>query len=213
MPEPDKHVKEITKRLKKLYPEPIVELDYTTPFELLIASLLAAQNRDTTINKITIDLFKKYGGPSDYVAVDSEELQTDIHLSGFFRQKTKAIKALSQKLIDDFGGEVPSTMEELLTLPGIGRKTANVILGFAMGIPSGIVVDTHHLRLMPLLGLSVQKLADKMEKEMVALVPKKDWILWSSMITLHGRRVCVAKKPKCEICVLNDICPSAFQIS
>ena len=205
-------VAEITKRLKKLYPEPIVELDYTTPFELLIASLLAAQNRDTTINKITVDLFRKYRGPADYVAVDSAELEQDIHLSGFFRQKTKAIKALSQKLLDDFGSEVPTTMDELLTLPGIGRKTANVILGFAMGIPSGIVIDTHHLRLMSLMGLSFQKLADKMEKEMVEKVPKKNWILWSSMITLHGRRICVARKPKCEICVLNDICPSAFKV-
>ena len=204
-----KHVTEISKRLKKLYPEPVVELDYTTPFELIIASLLAAQNRDTTINKITPTLFRKYRGPADYVAVDSEELEQDIHLSGFFRQKTKAIKALSQKLIDDFGGEVPTTMEELLTLPGIGRKTANVVLGFAMGRAEGIVVDVHHLRVIPRLGLSSQKTADKMEKEMLEVVPKKDWIHWSSSITLHGRRVCVAKKPKCEICVLNDICPSS----
>ena len=204
---------EIAKRLKRLYPEPIVELDYTTPFELMVASVLAAQNRDTTINKITPNLFRKYRGPADYVAADTAELEQDIHLSGFFRQKTKAIKALSQKLVDNFGGEVPQTMDELLTLPGIGRKTANVILSFAMGKAEGIVVDTHHLRLMPRLGLSQQKLADKMEKEMLEIVPKKDWIMWSSMITLHGRRVCIAKKPKCKDCVLNDICPSAFQIS
>lgn len=202
-------VNEIQKRLKKLYPEPVVELDYTTPFELLVASLLAAQNRDTTINKITPNLFRKYRGPADYVAVDSAELEEDIHLSGFFRQKTKAIKALSQKLIDDFGGKVPKTMAELITLPGIGRKTANVVLGFAMGKAEGIVVDVHHLRVIPRLGLSSQKTADKMEKEMLEVVPKKDWLHWSSSITLHGRRVCVAKKPKCEICVLNDICPSS----
>ena len=204
---------EIAKRLKRLYPEPIVELDYTTPFELMVASVLAAQNRDTTINKITPNLFRKYRGPADYVAADTAELEQDIHLSGFFRQKTKAIKALSQKLVDNFGGEVPQTMDELLTLPGIGRKTANVILSFAMGKAEGIVVDTHHLRLMPRLGLSQQKLADRMEREMLEIVPKKDWIMWSSMITLHGRRVCIAKKPKCKDCVLNDICPSAFQIS
>lgn len=202
-------VNEIRKRLKKVYPEPVVELDYTTPFELLVASLLAAQNRDTTINKITPNLFRKYRGPADYVAVDSAELEQDIHLSGFFRQKTKAIKALSQKLIDDFSGEVPQTMAELITLPGIGRKTANVVLGFAMGKAEGIVVDVHHLRVIPRLGLSSQKTADKMEKEMLEVVPKKDWLHWSSSITLHGRRVCVAKKPKCEICVLNDICPSS----
>ena len=203
---------EIAKRLKRLYPEPIVELDYTTPFELMVASVLAAQNRDTTINKITPNLFRKYRGPADYVAADTAELEQDIHLSGFFRQKTKAIKALSQKLVDNFGGEVPQTMDELLTLPGIGRKTANVILSFAMGKAEGIVVDTHHLRLMPRLGLSQQKLADKMEREMFEIVPKKDWIMWSSMITLHGRRICVAKKPKCQDCILNDVCPSAFKI-
>ena len=206
------HAAEIAKRLKRLYPKPIVELDYTTPFELMVASVLAAQNRDTTINKITPNLFRKYRGPADYVAADPTELEQDIHLSGFFRQKTKAIKALSQKLVDDFRGEVPQTMDELLTLPGIGRKTANVILSFAMGKAEGIVVDTHHLRLMSRLGLSQQKLADKMEREMLEIVPKKDWIMWSSMITLHGRRICVAKKPKCWDCVLNDICPSAFKI-
>ena len=203
---------EIAKRLKRLYPEPIVELDYTTPFELMVASVLAAQNRDTTINKITPNLFRKYRGPADYVAADPVELEQDIHLSGFFRQKTKAIKALSQRLVDNFGSQVPQTMDELLTLPGIGRKTANVILSFAMGKAEGIVVDTHHLRLMPRLGLSQQKLADKMEREMFEIVPKKDWIMWSSMITLHGRRICVAKKPKCQDCILNDVCPSAFKI-
>jgi endonuclease-3 len=207
------HATVIMKRLKTLYPEPIVELDYTTPFQLIIASLLAAQNRDTTINKITPNLFRKYNGPADYVAVDVAELEEDIHLSGFFRQKTKAIKALSQKLVDDFDGEVPQTMEELLTLPGIGRKTANVVLSFAMAIPAGIVIDTHHIRLSERLGLSKQKLADKIEKELVEIIPKKDWIMWSSSITLHGRRVCIAKKPKCGECVLSDICPSAFQLS
>jgi endonuclease-3 len=205
-------VVEISKRLKKLYPEPLVELDYTTPFELMVASLLAAQNRDTNINKITPNLFRKYHGSADYVAVGSEELEQDIHLSGFFRQKTKAIKALSQKLIDDFGGEVPQTMEELLTLPGIGRKTANVVLSFAFGITSGIVVDTHHIRLSERLGLSDKKGADKIEKDLLEIVPKKDWIMWSSMITLHGRRVCRARFVKCGECVLNDICPSAFKV-
>jgi len=204
--------KEIIKRLKKLYPEPIVELDFTNPFELLIASLLAAQNRDTTINKLTVNLFRKYKTPADYIAAPTDELETDIKLSGFFRQKTKAIKALSQKLVDDFGGKVPETMEELLTLPGVGRKTANVILSFAVGRAEGIVVDTHHLRLMPLMGFSHQKLADKMEKEMMQIVPKKDWIMWSSSITLHGRRVCVARKPKCNECILNDICPSVYKV-
>ena len=203
---------QISKRLKKLYPEPVVELDYTTPFELIIASLLAAQNRDTTINKITPNLFRKYRGPADYVAADQAELEEDIHDSGFFRQKSRAIKALSQKLIDDFGGKVPETMDGLLALPGIGRKTANVVLSFAMGKNEGIVVDTHHIRLSERLGLSTQKTADKIEKDLMEIVARKDWIMWSSTITLHGRRVCVARKPKCETCVLNDICPSAFKV-
>ena len=202
------HAAEISKRLKQLYPVPTVELDYTTPFELMVASLLAAQNRDTTINKITPNLFRKYHGPADYIAVDQTELEQDIHLSGFFRQKSKAIKALSQKLIDDFGGKVPQTMDELVTLPGIGRKTANVILSFAMGKAEGIVTDVHHLRVTSRLGLSDQKMADKMEKEMLEVVPKKNWIHWSSSITLHGRRICRAPKPKCTECVLADICPS-----
>ncbi len=213
MSELKERVKEISRRLKKQYPEPIVELDFSDPFELLVASLLAAQNRDTTINKITPALFRKYRGPADYVAADQAELEQDIHLSGFFRQKSKAIKALSQKLVDDFDGEVPKTLDELVTLPGIGRKTANVVMSFAMGIAEGIVVDVHHLRVTSRLGLSSQKTADKMEREMMELVPKRDWIHWSSSITLHGRRVCVARKPKCDACTLNDICPSAFSDS
>lgn len=213
MSELKERVKEISRRLKKQYPEPIVELDFSDPFELLVASLLAAQNRDTTINKITPALFRKYRGPADYVAADQAELEQDIHLSGFFRQKSKAIKALSQKLVDDFDGEVPKTLDELVTLPGIGRKTANVVMSFAMGIAEGIVVDVHHLRVTSRLGLSNQKTADKMEREMMELVPKRDWIHWSSSITLHGRRVCVARKPKCPACTLNDICPSAFSDS
>ena len=211
-PDPKEQAAEIARRLKKLYPDPIVELDYTTPFELMIASLLAAQNRDTTINKITPNLFRKYRGPAEYVAADTAELEEDIRLSGFFRQKSKALKALSQKLLDAFDGKVPETMDELLTLPGIGRKTANVVLSFALAKAEGIVVDVHHLRVTPRLSLSSQKTADKMETEMLALVPKEDWIMWSSMITLHGRRVCRARNPKCSECVLNDICPSAFKV-
>ncbi len=203
---------EIARRLRELYPDPIVELDYTTPFELLVASVLAAQNRDTTINKITPNLFRKYRGPADYVAADTAELEEDIRLSGFFRQKAKALKALSQKLLDAFGGKVPETMDELLTLPGIGRKTANVVLSFAMAKAEGIVVDVHHLRVTPRLGLSSQKTADKMETELLKLISKDGWILWSSMVTLHGRRVCRARNPKCAECVLNDICPSAFSV-
>lgn len=203
------HAAEIGKRLKKLYPDAHVELDHGTAFELMIASILAAQNTDVNVNRITPELFRKYRSPADYLKVDAEELEKDIYASGFFRQKAKSIQAISQRLVDDFGGKVPETMDELLTLPGIGRKTANVVLGEAMGIAAGIVVDTHNIRLSALLGLSEQKTADKIERELMEIVPKNDWIQFGQWITWHGRRVCNAKKPKCGECVLSDICPSS----
>lgn len=206
------HAAEIGKRLKNLYPDAHVELDYSNAFELMIASILAAQNTDVNINKLTPELFRKYRGPADYLKVSSEELEKDIHRSGFFRQKTKSIQAICKRLVEDFGSRVPATMDELLTLPGIGRKTANVVLGDAMGIAAGIVVDTHNIRISHLLGLSNQKTADKIERELLDLVPKKDWIQFGQWITWHGRRVCNAKKPKCAECVLADICPSSSLI-
>ncbi len=204
------HAAEIGKRLKKLYPDVRVELDYSTAFELMIASVLAAQNTDVNINRLTPELFRKYRGPEDYLRVPSEELEKDIHKSGFFRQKAKSIQAISKRLVEDFGGRVPETMEELVSLPGIGRKTANVVLGEALGIASGIVVDTHNIRLSHLLGLSDKKTADKIEQDLLELVPQKDWIQFGQWITWHGRRICNAKKPKCDECVLSDICPSSL---
>lgn len=196
-------------RLAELYPEVRVELDYATPFELLVATLLAAKSNDKKINTITPILFRKYRTPQDYLDVDPSELETDIHGSGFFRQKTKAIRGLCEKLIADFGGVVPSTMKEMLTLPGVGRKTATVILGEAMGIAEGITVDLHHLRVEPRLGFSTHTLADKMEKDLMAIVPQENWIKWGQLITWHGRRTCRPKEPKCGECVISDICPSA----
>jgi len=204
-----KHVAEISKRLKKLYPDAHVELNYSNAFELMIASILAAQNTDVNVNKVTADLFRKYRQPADYLTVPIEELEQDIHTTGFFRQKTKSVRGVCQMLIDKFNGKMPETMDELLQLPGVGRKTANVILGNAFGVASGIVVDTHNIRLAGLLGLSEQKTADKIEKDLMEIVPKKDWIMFSHWITWHGRRVCNAKRPKCEECVLSDICPSS----
>jgi endonuclease-3 len=202
------HVAEVGRRLNELYPDARVELDYGTAFELMVASILAAQNTDVNVNKITPQLFRKYRKPQDYLDVPVEELERDIYASGFFRQKAKSIRAVSQMLVDDFGGEMPQTMEEMLRLPGVGRKTANVVLGEAFGIASGIVVDTHNLRLSRLLGISEQKLADKVERELLELVPKKDWIKYGQLITWHGRRVCNAKRPKCSECTLADVCPS-----
>lgn len=202
------HVAEITKRLKKLYPNAAVELDYGTAFELMVASILAAQNTDVNVNKLTPELFRKYRTPQDYLDVPVEELERDIYASGFFRQKAKSIRAVSQMLVDEFGGEMPQTMEDMLRLPGVGRKTANVVLGEAFGIAAGIVVDTHNIRLSRLLGISEQKNADKIERELLDLVPKKEWIKYGQLITWHGRRVCNAKKPNCGGCVLSDLCPS-----
>lgn len=204
------HVAEISKRLKKIYPDAHVELDYSNAFELMVASILAAQNTDVNINRITPILFRKYRGPADYLKVDPAELETDIHKSGFFRQKTKSIRAVSQMLIDEFGGEMPQTMEEMLRLPGVGRKTANVVLGYAFGVAAGIVVDVHNLRVNPRLGVSDKKDAVKMENELMDLVPQKDWIDYGQWITWHGRRVCKARTPLCSECVLNDICPSSL---
>ena len=204
-------VTEVSKRLKKLYPDAYVELNFSNPLELLVASVLAAQNTDVNVNRVTADLFRKYKTPSDYLNVDALELEQDIHSTGFFRQKTKSIRAICQMLIEDFGGQMPATMDELLRLPGVGRKTANVVLGYAFGVASGIVVDVHNLRVnVRLVGISEQKDALKMERELMELVPKKDWINYGQWITWHGRRVCQAKKPKCGECVLNDLCPSSL---
>jgi endonuclease-3 len=210
MPDKKQQAAEISKRLKKLYPDAHVELDYSNAFELMIASILAAQNTDVNINKLTPMLFRKYRGPEDYLKVPAAELEQDIHKSGFFRQKTKAIQAVCKRLVEDFGGELPRTMEEMLSLPGIGRKTANVVLGNALGVVEGIVVDTHNIRLAGRLGLSEQKTADKIERDLMEIVPKKDWVMFSHWITWHGRRVCKAKSPRCAECVLNDICPSSL---
>lgn len=206
------HVAEVSKRLKKLYPDAYVELNFTNPLELLIASVLAAQNTDVNVNRVTADLFRKYKTPSDYENASLVELEQDIHSTGFFRQKAKSIYLICQMINRHFGGNVPGTMEELIRLPGIGRKTANVVLGYAFGVTSGIVVDVHNLRVNPRLGISEQKDAKKMEFELMELVPKKDWIDYGQWITWHGRRVCHARKPDCDNCVLNDICPSALNI-
>jgi endonuclease III len=203
------HVSEVAGRLKKLYPDARVELDYGNAFQLMIASILAAQNTDVNVNKATPELFRKYRGPQDFVDADPADIERDIYTCGFFRQKTKAIRAVCQMLIEDFGGELPRTIEEMVRLPGIGRKTANVVLGEAMGIAAGIVVDTHNIRLSLRLGISEQKTADKIERELMQLVPQKHWIAYGQWITWHGRRICNAKKPKCGECVLSDICPSS----
>jgi endonuclease-3 len=206
---PSKRISEIIKRLKKAYPDAKTTLNYTNAFELLVATILSAQCTDERVNQVTKTLFKKYTKPEDYLKVPEEELQNDIRTTGFFRNKTKSIRGSSKKLIEDFGGQVPGTMEELLTLPGVARKTANVVLGNVFKIADGVVVDTHVSRLSQRLGLTKNTTAEKIEQDLMKLVPKNEWIRFSHMLILHGRYVCKAIRPECENCVLNDLCPSS----
>ncbi|MHB0969631.1 MAG: endonuclease III [Thermoanaerobaculia bacterium] len=202
-------VGEIITRLARVYPKPRLELDFETPFQLLIATILAAQSTDVRINQVTPALFAKYPTPADFAKAKQEVMERDVKSTGFFRNKAKAVIACSQALVQRFGGEVPKTIEELVSLPGVGRKTANVVLGNAMGIAAGIVVDTHVTRVAARLGLTATDNAEKIEQDLMSAVPQKEWIKFANRLTLHGRRICVARKPKCRECALNDICPSA----
>jgi len=202
---------EVIRRLEAEYPSVEgTELTHHTPLELLVATVLSAQATDAQINKVTKELFKKYKTAQDYATVKREELEQDIRSSGFFRRKADAIQTLSQTLIDEHEGQVPDTMEELVNLKGVGRKTANIVLAGAFGKIVGIAVDTHVHRLSRLLGLSGQKNPVKVERELMDLFPQDKWWAVNYMLITHGRRVCDAKKPNCEGCVLTDLCPSAF---
>ncbi len=202
---------EVIRRLEEEYPSVEgTELTHHTPLELLVATVLSAQATDTQINKVTKELFKKYKTAEDYATVQREELEQDIRSSGFFRRKADAIQTLSQTLIDEHGGQVPDTMEELVNLKGVGRKTANIVLAGSFGKIVGIAVDTHVHRLSRLLGLSDQKNPVKVERELMELFPQEKWWAVNYMLITHGRRVCDAKKPNCEGCLLTDLCPSAF---
>jgi endonuclease III len=197
----------IVRRLKKAYPDAHCALNHSNAFELLIATILSAQCTDARVNIVTADLFRKYRGPEDYLAVAPAELERDIHSTGFFRNKTKNIQTACRRLIDEFNGEVPQTMEELLTLGGVARKTANVVLGNAFGIASGVVVDTHVSRLSQRLGLTANKTPEKIESDLAQIFPQRFWIMLPHWLIYHGRQICVARKPRCSICVLNDVCP------
>ena len=201
---------EIVKLLKRAHPDAHCALNHSNAFELLVATILSAQCTDERVNIVTANLFRKYRQPEDYLKVPDTELQQDIKTTGFFRNKTKSIQGACKVLIEEFKGEVPRTMEELLKLPGVARKTANVVLGVAYGIAAGIVVDTHVSRLSHRLGLTKQKDAVKIEKDLVNLVPKKDWIIFSHLLIFHGRRVCKARRPLCEECSVEKLCPSSM---
>lgn len=196
-------------RLKKKYPKPKVALDFTNAFELLIATILSAQSTDARVNIVTKSLFRKYPGPKEFAAASQVEMEKDVHQTGFFRNKAKAVIACSQAIMERHGGEVPRTMDELTALPGVGRKTANVVLSNAFNTPVGIVVDTHVTRVSGRLGFTSSADAVEIEQELMAILPKKEWIGFGHRLILHGRETCVARKPKCPECVVNDLCPSA----
>jgi endonuclease-3 len=201
---------QIVKLLKRAHPDAHCALNHSNAFELLVATILSAQCTDERVNIVTANLFRKYRKPEDYLKVRDTELQQDIKTTGFFRNKTKSIQGACKVLIEEFKGEVPRTMEELLKLPGVARKTANVVLGVAYGIAVGIVVDTHVSRLSHRLGLTKQKDAVKIEKDLTVIVPKKDWIIFSHLLIFHGRRVCKARRPLCEECLVEKLCPSSM---
>jgi endonuclease-3 len=185
-------------------------LNWETPLDLLVATILSAQSTDEQINKVTETLFERYRKAADYAYAQRERLEEDIRSSGFFRRKAEAIQEACRVIAEEHGGEVPASMEELTRLKGVARKTANIILGNAFGIVEGIAVDTHVWRLSKRLGLTEQKYRDKIEKDLMAVFPRDKWLAVNYLLIEHGRRVCDAKKPRCEECVLNDLCPSAF---
>ena len=201
--------KQIIRALKQEYKDPKCALNHSNAFELLIATILSAQCTDERVNLTTAELFRKYRQPADYLNVPLSELEHDLRSINFFRNKAKNIQGACQVLLEKHHGEVPQTMDELRALPGVGRKTANVVLGNAFGIASGIVVDTHVARLSQRLGLTTEQTAEKIEEALIPLVPEKEWINFSHRLIWHGRKVCNARKPLCGQCRLAALCPAA----
>lgn len=200
---------EVLKRLKARYPDARCALDHQSPYQLLVATILSAQCTDVRVNMVTPALFQRYPTAHQLARANPAELEEMIKSTGFFRNKTRSLIGMAQAVVADHAGELPRTMEELRKLPGVGRKTANVVLGNAFGIDEGIVVDTHVTRLSQLLGWTTNSDAEKIEEDLMKLFPKKEWTLLSHLLIFHGRQVCIARRPQHQICVLNDICPSA----
>jgi endonuclease III len=205
-------LKKIIAALDRTYPEAHCELDHADPLQLLVATILSAQCTDKRVNLVTQELFKKYRSATDYANAPLAELEQAIKSTGFFRNKAKNIQAACRKLVERYGGRVPQTMEELTQLDGVGRKTANVVLGNAFGINVGVVVDTHVARLSQRLGLTKQADPEKIERELMAQVPQKQWALFSHWLIWHGRRRCDARRPDCEGCEIKKLCPSAGKV-
>jgi endonuclease III len=196
----------ILAKLDEAYPSATCELNHENAFQLLVATILSAQCTDVRVNQVTQELFKRYTKPETFAYAAPAELEKEIRPTGFFRNKTKSVMRASKEIVERFAGEVPRTMEEILTLPGVARKTANVVLGTAYGIASGIVVDTHVIRLSRRLDLTRYEDPKKIEQDLMAIIPKKKWIQFSHQLIWHGRRVCVARKPKCSECNMESLC-------
>ncbi len=208
-PKKRQRTEEILQRLKEEYPDACCALEHRSPLQLLVATILSAQCTDKRVNMVTPALFDRYPDAASFAAADMAELEEMIRTTGFYRNKAKSLQGLGQALQSDHDGEVPASMAELSSLPGVGRKTANVVLGNAFGIDEGVVVDTHVGRLSNRLGLSEESNPVKIESDLMALVPQEDWTLWAHLLIFHGRQVCKARKPACADCVLVDLCPSA----
>ena len=200
----------IIELLEKEHRDAKIALNHTNPLELLIATILSAQCTDERVNVVTKTLFKKYRSIEDYAGADLKELEQDIRSTGFYRNKARNIKKCCQIILDKFGSQVPKTMEEILELPGVARKTANIVLSNAYGVVEGIAVDTHVRRLSRRLGLTANDNPDKIEQDLMKLVPKSKWMRFTELLIFHGRKTCTAKRPKCETCVVDKLCPSAF---
>jgi endonuclease-3 len=199
----------IIRKLERAYPDAHVALNFTNPLECLIATILSAQCTDEKVNEVTATLFKKYRSAADYLAVPEDELKEDIRPTGFFNQKAASIRAACERIVEAYGGEVPDTMEDLITLRGVARKTANIVLGNAFGKVEGIAVDTHVRRLANRLGFSEHSDADKIEQDLMRLVPRKKWFSFSYQLIDHGRAICRAKKPLCPECPVEPLCPAS----
>lgn len=205
--EAKRHAVRVAKRLAGAYPDAQCSLRFRSPLELLVATILSAQCTDERVNLVTTDLFRKYPSAADYARAEPAALERDVKSTGFYRSKAKSIQGCCRKLVEEYGGEVPRELERLVAMPGVGRKTANVVLGTAFGIASGVVVDTHVGRIARRLGLSAEKDPGKIERDLMAQLPPKEWVAFSHRLIQHGRRVCTARRPRCEECSLGRSCP------
>jgi endonuclease-3 len=201
---------EVIRRLKEAHPDAKVALKFSNPLEMLVATILSAQCTDEKVNEVTATLFQKYRRPEDYLKAPEDELRQDIFSTGFYNQKAKAIRGACRVLVEEFDGRIPDTMEEIVRLPGVARKTGNIVLGNAYGVVEGVAVDTHVKRVATRLGFTAQKDPDKIERDLMAVIPQEDWFTFTYVLIDHGRRICNAKRPLCEVCPVNELCPSSL---